>query len=300
MKKMLFIMNPYAGMRKANRYLPDIISLFNRADYEVNIRMTAGTGDAAKFAESHALGMDLVVCCGGDGTLNETITGMIRAGSTAPIGYIPAGSTNDFASSLKLSTNILQAVQDILEGDPVPYDIGRFGDRYFSYVASFGAFTKSSYTTPQSVKNALGHTAYVLESISELSQIRKVHVRMEMEDQVVEDDFIFGCISNSTSIGAVLTLDPKQVDMADGLLEVFLVRAPRSLTEISECIQALQSQRYNDCAMITFGPARKIRVITEEDIPWTLDGEKFEGQREIEVENIHHAIRLMQRVTNDA
>ena len=300
MKKMLFIMNPYAGMRKANRYLPDIISLFNRADYEVNIRMTAGTGDAAKFAESHALGMDLVVCCGGDGTLNETITGMIRAGSTAPIGYIPAGSTNDFASSLKLSTNILQAVQDILEGDPVPYDIGRFGDRYFSYVASFGAFTKSSYTTPQSVKNALGHTAYVLESISELSQIRKVHVRMEMEDQVVEDDFIFGCISNSTSIGGVLTLDPKQVDMADGLLEVFLVRAPRSLTEISECIQALQSQRYNDCAMITFGPARKIRVITEEDIPWTLDGEKFEGQREIEVENIHHAIRLMQRVTNDA
>ena len=300
MKKMLFIMNPYAGMRKANRYLPDIISLFNRADYEVNIRMTAGTGDAAKFAESHALGMDLVVCCGGDGTLNETITGMIRAGSTAPIGYIPAGSTNDFASSLKLSTNILQAVQDILEGDPVPYDIGRFGDRYFTYVASFGAFTKSSYTTPQSVKNALGHTAYVLESISELSQIRKVHVRMEMEDQVVEDDFIFGCISNSTSIGGVLTLDPKQVDMADGLLEVFLVRAPRSLTEISECIQALQSQRYNDCAMITFGPARKIRVITEEDIPWTLDGEKFEGQREIEVENIHHAIRLMQRVTNDA
>jgi YegS/Rv2252/BmrU family lipid kinase len=287
-------------MRKANRYLPDIISLFNRADYEVNIRMTAGTGDAAKFAESHSLGMDLVVCCGGDGTLNETITGIIRAGSKAAIGYIPAGSTNDFASSLKLSTNVMQAVQDILEGEPVPYDIGRFGDRYFSYVASFGAFTKSSYATPQSVKNALGHTAYVLESISELSQIRKVHVRMEMEDGCVEDDFIFGCISNSTSIGGVLTLDPKVVDMADGLLEVFLVRAPRNLTEISECILALQNQRYNDCAMITFGPARKIRVFAEENMPWTLDGEKFEGQPEIEVENIHHAIHLMQKVTNYA
>jgi YegS/Rv2252/BmrU family lipid kinase len=299
MKKMLFIMNPYAGMRKANRYLTDIISLFNQADYEVNIRMTSGTGDAAKFAESHSLGMDLVVCCGGDGTLNETITGMIRAGSKAAVGYIPAGSTNDFASSLKLSTNIMQAVQDILEGEPVPYDIGRFGDRYFSYVASFGAFTKSSYATPQSVKNALGHTAYVLESISELSQIRKIHVRMEMEDQTVEDDFIFGCISNSTSIGGVLTLDPKQVDMADGLLEVFLVRAPRNLTEISECILALQNQRYNDCAMITFGPARKIRVYAEEGIPWTLDGEKFEGQPMIEVENIHHAIHLMQKVNKD-
>ncbi|MBE6921737.1 MAG: YegS/Rv2252/BmrU family lipid kinase [Ruminococcaceae bacterium] len=300
MKKMLFIMNPFAGMRRANRYLSDIISLFNRADYEVNIRMTAGTGDAANFAEAHSVGMDLVVCCGGDGTLNETITGMLRAGATAPIGYIPAGSTNDFAASLKLSTNIMQAAQDILEGEATFYDVGRFGDRYFSYVASFGAFTKSSYATPQSVKNALGHTAYVLEGISELSQIRPLHIRMEMENETVEDDFIFGCISNSTSIGGVLTLDPKIVDMADGLLEVFLVRAPRNLTEISECIQALQSQRYNDCAMITFGPARKIRVSAPETMPWTLDGEKYDGQAEIEVENLHHAIRLMKRVDTHA
>ena len=298
MKQMLFIMNPFSGMRRANRYLADIISLFNRADYDVNIRMTAGPGDATKFARERSLGMDLVVCCGGDGTLNETITGMLQAGSTAPIGYIPAGSTNDFASSLKLSTNIMQAAQDIIEGEPVAYDVGKFGDRYFSYVASFGAFTKSSYATPQNVKNALGHTAYVLEGISELSQIRKFHVRMELENETVEDDFLFGCVSNSTSIGGVLMLDPKQVDMADGLLEVFLVRAPRNLTEISECLQALQSQRYNDCAMITFGPVRNLRIFADAQMPWTLDGEKFDGQEEIEVENLHHAIRLMQRVNN--
>jgi YegS/Rv2252/BmrU family lipid kinase len=264
------------------------------------VYVTAQQGDCISAVQRLAGEMDLIVCCGGDGTFNETVTGLLQSGADVPIGYIPAGSTNDFASSLKLSTNIMQAVQDILEGEPVPYDIGRFGDRYFSYVASFGAFTKSSYATPQSVKNALGHTAYVLESISELSQIRKIHVRMEMEDQTVEDDFIFGCISNSTSIGGVLTLDPKQVDMADGLLEVFLVRAPRNLTEISECILALQNQRYNDCAMITFGPARKLRVIADETMDWTLDGEKFDGQREIEVENIHHAIHLIQRVNNHA
>ena len=296
MKKMLFIMNPYSGMRRANRYLSDIIGLFNLADYEVNIRMTAGPGDATRFARAYSADVELVVCCGGDGTLNETITGMLQAGSPAAIGYIPAGSTNDFAASLKLSTNIMQATQDILEGTPVEYDVGRFADRYFSYVASFGAFTKSSYATPQSVKNALGHTAYVLEGISELSQIRKFHVRMELEDEVVEDDFIFGAISNSTSIGGVLTLDPKQVNMSDGLLEVFLVRAPRNLTEISECIQALQAQRYNDCAMITFGPARKIHVTADPDMPWTLDGEKFDGQAEINVLNLHHAIRLVKRV----
>ena len=300
MKKMLFIMNPYSGTRRANRYLADIITLFNRAEYEVNIHMTAGPGDATQFAETHALDVDLVVCCGGDGTLNETITGMIRCGAAAPIGYIPAGSTNDFAASLKLSTNIMQAAQDILEGEAVVYDVGRFCDRYFSYVASFGAFTKSSYATPQSIKNMLGHTAYVLEGISELSQIRPFHVKMELEDETVEDDFLFGCISNSTSIGGILTLDPKLVDMADGYLEVFLVRAPRNLTEISECIQALQNQRYNDCAMITFGPARHVQITAEADMPWTLDGEKFDGQENIEVENLHHAIRLMQRVNHNA
>jgi YegS/Rv2252/BmrU family lipid kinase len=300
MKKMLFIMNPFAGMRRANRYLSDIISLFNRADYEVNIHMTSGPGDAARFTRAHALGVDLIVCCGGDGTLNETITGMLQVGATAPVGYIPAGSTNDFANSMKLSTNVMQAVQDILEGEPVTYDVGRFNDRYFTYVASFGAFTKTSYTTAQSVKNALGHTAYVLDGIQELSQIRKVHVRMEMEDQLVEDDFLFGAISNSTSIGGILSLDPKQVDMSDGLLEVFLVRAPKNLTEITECLQALQSQRYNDCSMITFGSAKNIRVYAEPDMPWTLDGEKFDGAEEIQVENLYHAIRLMQRVNKNA
>ena len=300
MKKLLFILNPFSGQKRANRYLPEILQMFNQAGYEVTVHITSGHGDATLAVERQGADKDLIVCCGGDGTLNETITGMIRSGATAPIGYIPAGSTNDFAASLKLSTNIMQAAQDIVEGTPVVYDVGRFGDRYFSYVASFGAFTKSSYSTPQSIKNALGHTAYVLEGISELSQIRKVHVRMELEEETVEDDFIFGCISNSTSIGGILTLDPKIVDMADGLLEVFLVRAPKNLTEITECIQALQSQRYNDCHMITFGATRRVRVFTEADMPWTLDGEKFEGQAEIEVENLHHAIRLMQRVNENA
>ena len=301
MKKMLFIMNPYSGTRKANRYLADIISLFNQADYEVNIHMTAGPGDATDFAREHCSDAELVVCCGGDGTLNETITGMLQAGVNVPIGYIPAGSTNDFATSLNLSTKILQAARDIVEGEPVSYDVGRFCDRYFSYVASFGAFTKSSYATPQSVKNALGHTAYVLDGISELTQIRKLHVRMELDnDEVVEDDFIFGAISNSTSIGGILTLDPNQVDMSDGLLEVFLVRSPRNLTELTECIRAIRTHRYNDCAMVTFATVRKLRVIADANMPWTLDGEKFDGQQQIDIENIQHAIRLIQRVKKDA
>jgi len=296
MKRLFFVMNPYAGQKKASRFLPEIISIFNRAGYEVVIHMTECQGDAAKVVEQRAAGMDLVVCCGGDGTFNETITGLIRSGVQIPVGYIPAGSTNDFASSLKLSTNILDAAQSIMVGQPVRYDVGKFGDRYFSYVASFGAFTRVSYTTPQSIKNALGHTAYVLEGIQELSQIRKEHIRMELDGEVIEDDFLFGAVSNSTSVGGVLTLDPNQVDMSDGLLEILLVRAPRNLTELSECILALQSQNYTGCGMITFRSASRVKIFADPNMPWTLDGEREDGHAEVLAENLHHAISLIQKV----
>ena len=294
MKKMLFIMNPFAGQKRANRQLSDLLLMFTKAGYDVITHMTTGPGSAAQTVERLAGDMDLVVCCGGDGTFNETVSGLLNTGTQVNLGYIPAGSTNDFAASLKLSTNILQAAQDILEGQPTPYDVGKFGTRYFSYVASFGAFTRASYATPQSVKNALGHTAYVLEGIQELSQIRKEHIRMEMDGEVVEDDFLFGAICNSTSVGGILTLDPKQVDMADGLLEILLVRAPRNLGEISECLQALQRQEYN-CAMITFRSAHHVTVYADPGMPWTLDGEREEGHAQVDVENQHLAIRLMKR-----
>ncbi len=299
MKKLLFIMNPYSGMRRAVKYLAEIISLFNRSGYTVITHMTSGTGDASKAAQRLAPEVDLIVCCGGDGTLNETITGMLLAGVDVPIGYIPSGSTNDFANSVKLSMNIMQATKDIMEGVPVPYDVGRFGDRYFTYIASFGAFTRTSYSTPQNVKNALGHTAYVLEGINELSQLKAEHVRIEIDDILVEDDFLFGAISNSTSLGGVLTLDPSVVDVADGLMEVLLVRAPRTLMEIPECIQAVQSQKYN-CSMITFRSARKVKIYANPDMPWTLDGEREDGHAEVTAENIHHGIRLMRRVEQNA
>ena len=295
MKKLLFIMNPFSGQKKANKVLPEILMVFAQAGYDVRIAMTTGQGAATRYAQNWGGDADLVVCCGGDGTLNETVTGLLRAGLNTPIGYIPSGTTNDFASSLKLSHNPVQAARDIVEGVPVPYDAGRFDDRYFAYVASFGAFTKSSYVVPQNLKNALGHTAYVLGGISEISQIRNEHVRMVIDGEVVEDDYIFGAICNSTSIGGILTLDPKQVDMGDGIFEVMLVRAPKNLTELTECITAVQSQKYDSCAMITFRPAKSIQITADPFLAWTLDGEKADGYKNIQVENLHHAIRLIQR-----
>ena len=295
MKKMLFVMNPCSGQKKANKYLLEILEMFNRAGYEVTVHITAGPGDATQAVCRQCTGMDLVVCCGGDGTFNETVSGLLMAGQDIPVGYIPAGSTNDFAASMKLPSDILEAARNVLEGEPVAYDAGDFGGRFFSYVASFGAFTRASYATPQSIKNALGHTAYVLEGINELSQIRKEHIRMELDDEVVEDDFLFGAICNSTSVGGILTLNPEQVDMTDGLLEILLVRAPRSLMEIAECIQAVQNQRYNDCAMITFRSASRMEVFADPEMPWTLDGEREDGHDHVTIENRHLAYRLMQR-----
>ena len=300
MKKMLFIMNPYAGKRRANKYLADILEMFNRADYLVTVHMTAGPGDATGVVQALAPGMDIVVCCGGDGTSNETVAGLLKANVDIPVGYIPAGSTNDFAASLHLPTEPLEAAQEIVEGVPVSYDAGSFCGRFFSYVASFGAFTRTSYTTPQSIKNALGHTAYVLSGISELSQIRPEHIRMEINGEVVEDDFLFGAICNSTSVGGILTLDPKQVDMADGKLEVLLVRSPQSLLELTECIAAVQSQQYNNCEMITFRSGSKIEITADPEMPWTLDGEREDGHEHITVVNKHLAYRLVQKPRESA
>lgn len=294
MKKMLFVMNPNAGTRKGPKFLADILSIFNRAGFCVITYMTESSSDAVKIVERHACEVDLVVCSGGDGTFNEAVTGILQSGVNIPIGYIPTGSTNDFASSLHLPMNPVDAAQAIVEGSAVYYDVGLFGSRYFTYVASFGAFTRTSYATPQSVKNALGHTAYLLEGIQELSQIRPFHVKLETDEEIIEDDFLFGAISNSISVGGILTLDPAQVDMRDGKFEILLVRAPRKMSEIPECLQALTTQKYN-CQMITFRSASKIQISCDPEMIWTLDGERADGSQYIKILNRRQAIGLIQK-----
>ena len=186
----------------------------------------------------------------------------------------------------------MQAAQAVVTGEPSTQDVGKFGDRYFSYVASFGAFTRTSYATPQNVKNALGHAAYILGGISELSQLRTEHVKLQLDDEIVEDDFLFGAVSNSTSVGGVLSLDPKQVDLRDGKFEVLLLRSPRELGELSECIRAVQTAEYN-CKMLTFTPASRITIWADAGMPWTLDGEMEPGHEEVTIENIHCGLKVM-------
>lgn len=292
MKKMLLIVNPCAGQRRAKKYLADIIDIFNREGYMVVTYITESSGDGEAEVLRCADGMDLVVCCGGDGTFNETISGILKGRLDIPVGYIPAGSTNDLASTLQLSFNLLEAAGDIVEGKAVDLDVGQFGDRYFTYVASFGLFTRTSYATPQDLKNLLGHTAYILSGIQELSQLKPHHVRFELPDgKVIEDDFIFGAISNSTRVGGVLNLAKDKVNLQDGLFELLLIRAPRSLPKLAECVQALQKQTY-DSDLLTFLSADSVKITAPEEMDWTLDGEREHGNIEVEARCLRRAVRI--------
>lgn len=291
-KELLIIMNPCSGTKKANKYLTDILVMFGKNGYNNTVYMTQKAGDAKEYAKKNAKKFDLIVAIGGDGTFNEVASGVLKSSADVEIGYIPAGSTNDFANSLKLSKNILKAAQDILEGTAKPIDIGSFNGRYFSYVASFGAFTEVSYKTPQNVKNTLGHMAYVLEGIKDIANLKSKHMRFVADGVVVEDEFIFGAICNSTSVGGVINLDPKSVDLSDGMFELLLIRLPKDLFELNEIVIALSSKKYKT-KMITFLSAKNITVETTETINWTLDGEYAYGEEIIKVENLNKAIKFI-------
>ena len=293
MKKLLLIMNPNAGTKRANKYLTDILVLFAKYGYETKVCLTAGRGDGHNIAKKFSSEYDLVVCIGGDGTFNETVGGLYESGSKVPLGYIPAGSTNDFGSGLGFSKRILQAAEDIMNGTTRNIDIGKFNERYFSYTASFGVFTKVSYTTSQSIKNALGHLAYLLEGIKELSSIRSEHIKIKVNGNIIEDDYIFGAICNSTSLGGVLTLNPDVVDLSDGMFEILLIKMPKNIIDLNSIIFALNNKDYSSTDMIYFCSASSAQIEADRTVSWTLDGEYMEGSNVISMENIHDAITLI-------
>lgn len=293
MKKLLIIMNPHSGKKQANSKLTGIVNILNRGGYDVTVYMTASQGDATRVASARAHEFDTILCIGGDGTFNEVVSGLIDLEAKPNLAYIPAGSTNDFANSLNISKDIMQAARDVVEGTPCSLDIGRFNDRYFSYIASFGAFTKTSYATPQNLKNSLGHLAYVLAGVKEVAAIRTHHIRFTLADGTVhEDDYIFGAISNSTSVAGILTLAPHLVDMNDGMFELLLIRKPYNLLELSDCVLALMTQEYST-AMLTLVSTQSVQIEAPADMDWTLDGEHAGGAEHCSIVNIPNAVRVI-------
>ena len=300
LKPLLIIMNPCSGTRQGPRMLAELISYYQTQGYQCTVMMTQKSGDATEFARTYGGQYPLVITVGGDGTFNEVACGLIGGGHTTPIGYLPAGSTNDFANTLSLSPDLMTAAKDTMTGTVQVLDAGTFNERMFTYVASFGAFTRVSYATPQQFKNTMGHLAYILEGVMEVPTLRSVEMTIETDNEVLEGDYIFGAISNSTSIGGLLKLDPGTVDMNDGKLELLLIRNPQTPIELGQILLALNTRDYASCNCIRFMSTKTVRIKARNGLMWSLDGEGVTAERETIITNLHNALRVVVPVGKSA
>lgn len=292
MKKLLFIFNPYSGKAQIKNKLLEIVDIMVKAGYEVTIYPTQARADALNLVQKRAKKYDLVVCSGGDGTLDEAVSGMMLSEKKVPLGYIPAGSTNDFANSLKIPKDMVKAAKAAVSGKKFACDVGKFNDSFFIYVAAFGIFTAVSYKTSQEWKNILGHAAYILEGAKSLHEITSYHMRVEYEDQVIEDEFIYGMITNSNSVGGFKNMTGKNVLLDDGKFEVTLIRKPKNLVELNE-ILAFLSNMIDDTDAIYSFKSDCITFYAEEKVPWTLDGEYGGNPQEVKISNQQQALEIM-------
>ena len=290
-KKVLLIVNPCAGKTKSRISAKDIIAKFSDKYYEFTSKETTCRGDATNIVKEHSDDHDLIVCCGGDGTLNETINGVMDMPRRIPIGYVPSGTTCDLATTLGIPAEVNTATDIIKKGEINDYDIGLFNNRYFSYIVSFGAFTKNSYSTPQKLKNKLGHAAYVLEAAKEIKDIHGIHMKVEHDGGTVEGDFCFGSISNSSSIAGMFKLREEDVRLNDGVFEVFLVRK-MNIFKLAKTILEVQKQIYKPDKVLYIRTS-KIRLTSpDEAVSWTLDGEFGGEHKEVMVHILERAIKI--------
>lgn len=288
----LYIVNPKSGKGSIRNKLLDVTDIFTKAGYHQTIHITQYKGEAREKAKEEAGNFDMLICSGGDGTLDEVISGIMESEKKCVIGYIPSGSTNDFANSLKLPKNAVKAAARIVEHNEFPCDIGAFNDDYFVYIAAFGLFTDVSYETSQDMKNVLGHLAYLLEGVKKLTSIKTYHLIVRADGEEVEDDFIFGMITNSISVGGFKNITGKHVKLDDGVFEVTLIRAPKNIIELNTIVGALLTQTPEEKLMYQTR-AKSIEIDFDGEVPWTLDGEFGGNHAQVKIKNMEKSVTLL-------
>ena len=291
-RKVLFVFNPFSGKGLIKDHLLAIVDTMVKADCEVVIYPTQYSGDACRKVQAEAADYDLVVCSGGDGTLDEVVTGLNRSGADVPIGYIPAGSTNDYANSLGIPSVMEEAARIAVSGEEFRSDVGSFNDDTFVYVAAFGLFTEVSYSTPQNMKNMLGHAAYILEGAKHLMDIPAYIMQVEHDGHIFQDKFIYGMISNSESVGGFKGITGPDVSLNDGLLEVTLIRMPSNPIELSDVISYLTGLT-SDSDMVYSFKTDHIRITSRGKVAWTLDGEFGGDHEEVNIKTMKEMLRIM-------
>ncbi len=292
-KKLLLIVNPCSGRAKMHTELLKVVEILSAADFAVTVYPTKFRGDATDYVLKLSQNdYDTLVVCGGDGTLNEVITGIMQAGIEIPLGYIPSGTLNEWSSGLKISRNIETAAKDITIGKKIKLDIGRFQDKYFSYTASFGAFTSASYSAPQDIKNVLGQAAYFFEGVKSLASIKPYKLKLTHNNGTVEGEYLFGAISNSLSVGGIVKYDKTAVELNDGKFEVLLIKNPDNILKLQPIVDGILKREF-DREGIVFFKTDSLTVETDENLSWTLDGEFAETKGEFTVNNLHNAITFI-------
>ncbi len=289
---MLFVYNPMAGKEQIKNKLSDIIQVLCNAGFEITIFSTRFAGDATKLVKETGENYDYVVCSGGDGTMNEVATGLMQLEKRPICGYIPAGTVNDFASSLKIPKTMKKAAKLITEGSIFQCDMGKFNDRYFTYVAGFGAFTEVSYVTPQEWKNAIGKMAYYAEAVKHIGDIKPHHMTIKYDDGIIEDDFILGLISNSVSVAGYKYYIKKNIKMDDGKFEALFIRNPKNPLDLPVVLSSLLTKEL-DAEQICYVSSSKIEIVSDDDVQWTLDGEDGGVSCHAVMENLKQALPIV-------
>lgn len=295
MKKLLFILNPISGKNQIKPYVCDIIDLYVSAGYEVTVHTTQTRGDAREVAKTRGAGYDIIICSGGDGTVGEVVNGLLTLDEVPCLGYIPAGTTNDYAKSLGIPTKLMDAAMNTIEGQAYACDIGDFNGHYFVYVAAFGLFTDVSHQTPQETKNMIGHLAYVLEGVKSLASVKSYHLKVQYDDVEIEDDFIYGMVTNSISVGGFKMFTGKDMVLDDGLFEMLLVKIPKNLMDLQAIIGALLLQKVEDNYMV-YAKTKEVTMISGNSVPWTLDGEDGGEHETACILNCQKAIQIIRPI----
>ena len=292
MKNLFLVINPESGMGRIKTELFKVCDMLTRGGYRITLLITTKKGDATEAVSQLDDTFDAIVVCGGDGTLNEVITGVMQNPNTYKIGYIPSGTLNEWSAGLEIPRRIPKATEGILSGNEIALDIGKFKDSYFSYTASFGAFTAASYSTPQNIKNVFGQVAYVLEGIRELGTIKPIHMKFTSDDEVYEGNYLFGAVSNAMSVGGIIKFEEGEVALNDGVFEVLLIEEPEKFADLNQIIDAIVTRTFN-CKCIKRFKTRHLTVESQDVVDWTLDGEHAQSQGIIDIINLHNAIKFI-------
>ena len=291
-KRLLFIVNPCAGLKKVEGRLSEILQIFCKSGYLPTVLMTEYAGHATELCAKYGADYDRIVCAGGDGTLNETISGMLKADIDKPVGYLPCGTTNDLGNTLGLSTDLIEAARTAVGGKEFSVDIGEFNGRTFVYTASFGAFTRISYDTPQAFKNVLGHLAYVLEGIGGVfNQLKPTHARISTDAGDFSGDYLLGSVSNTTSLAGIITIDKEKVKLDDGLFELLLVDMPKNALDFSRLVLNVTQKKFGE--MLHLHAVKELHIETDENMDWTLDGECAKGETSFDIRNLPRKVRIL-------